>query len=130
MDVTFRWVSGLNASEEEWNRLDAMLAEHGWASLNRATSRVLVAESNGEMAFIAFQMVPYVGPLYVPRSMRGDGVAVELADKMMTFLIENDTRGWMAVAESPHTAKLCENRGMQRVPAPVYVLPDFGGLEV
>lgn len=129
-DVRYRWIDGPTATEEEWQRIDDVLANRGWASLNRQTTRILVAERGNEFAFHIFQLVPYCGPLYLPRSMRGTGIAEELADQMMAFLVENNARGWLVTAESPHAAKLCENRGMMRVPYPTYVMPDLGGVEV
>jgi len=129
-DITYRWVDGPTATDEEWSKIDDVLATRGWASLNRYTSRILIAERGNEFAFHVFQLVPYCGPLYVPRSMRGQGIAEDLADKMMEFLVENNARGWLVTAESAHAAKLCETRGMMRVPCPVYVMPDIGGVEV
>lgn len=126
--VTFRWVDGPTASDEDWNKIEGVLALRGWMSLNRNTTRILVAEKGDTMAFHVFQFVPYCGPLFVPPSMRGTGVAEELADKMMEFLADIQIRGWIVTAESPFAAKLCEDRGMTKVEQPVYVMMNPGGV--
>jgi hypothetical protein len=129
-DVNYRWVDGPTATESDWSKIEDILASRGWMSLNRNTSRVLIAERDGVMAFHVFQLVPFCGPLFVPPSMRGTGVAEELADKMLGFLTDIQARGWLVTAESQHAAKLCEERGMERVQSPVYVMVNPGGVEV
>jgi len=128
-NIAYRWVDGRDASHKDWDKIESILAARGWMSLNRSTSRVLIAESDSKMAFHVFQMIPYCGPLFVPPSMRGTGVAEELADRMIQFLADIGARGWLVTAESPHAAKLCEDRGMDKVDAPVYVMMNPGGVE-
>jgi hypothetical protein len=82
------------------------------------------------MAFHVFQFLPYCGPMFVPTSMRGTGVAEKLANDMVNFLTDIHARGWVVVADSPHSAKLCEARGMDKVESPVYVMMNPGGVEV
>lgn len=128
--ITFRWIDGPTASQEDWDSLEIELAARGWMSLNRATSRILLAELDGKLqGFHVFQLVPYCGPLFVVREARGSGLAETLADKMQEFLVESHARGWIAAAESPYAAKLCEARGMERLPAPMYVMVNPGGVE-
>jgi predicted N-acetyltransferase YhbS len=111
--------------------IEEALVARGWMSLNKELSRVLIAEDGGKMiGFHVFQMVPYAGPLYVARSHRGTGLAEDLADEMMEFLVKRQARGWIATAESPYAAKLMEERGMERLPSPVYVMMNPGGTEV
>jgi len=131
-EVIYRWIDGPDASVEDWDRIEGLLAAKGWMSLNRLTSRILMAEdADGVLlGFHVFQMVPYCGPLYVKPSVRGTGVAEELADKMLSFLIDVQARGWLVTAESTHAEKLCVARGMKRVESPVYVMMDPGGTEV
>jgi len=131
-EITYRWVDGRDASEEDWERVESLLAAKGWMSLNQSTSRILMAEdaSGTLLGFHVFQLIPYCGPLYVKPSARGTGVAEELADKMLTFLIDVQARGWLVTAESAHAEKLCVERGMKRVESPVYVMMDPGGTEV
>ena len=123
-EVTYRWVEGREATDHEWDTIDTMLKAMGWMSLNRLTSRILVAE-DGEriVGFSCVQFFPGVGPLYVRPKVRGSGVAEELADRTMAFLVDAQARGWIVVADSPHTVKLCEDRGMKPIEAPVYVTP-------
>lgn len=129
-EVTFRWIDGPTATEAEWDAIDNLLAARGWMSLNRNTSRILLAEVGGQIqGFHVFQMVPYCGPLHVSKRFRGTGLAEELADRMQDFLVESNARGWIATAESPYAAKLCEARGMERLPSPVYVKVNPGGVE-
>jgi hypothetical protein len=131
MDVTYRWVNGWEAVQDEWDHIESVLMARGWMSLNRNTSRILLAELDGEViAFNVFQALPYVGPLHVDRKLRGTGIAAELADRMLEFLVNIQARGFLTIAESPHSELLCEQRGMTRVEKPVYVMTGPGGLEL
>lgn len=125
----FRWIEGPTATPADWDKIDTMLAAQGWSPLNRKTTRILVVEENGKMGFIVAQMVPYVGPGYVPPSLRGTGLSQELADRMDGYLKENNARGWMVIADSPHVAKLYTERGMRRIESPVFMEGDFGAAQ-
>lgn len=120
--VEYRWIDGPTATAEEWDRVEGVLAVRGWMSLNRPTSRILVAEREGELlGFMVMQLVPHTEPLWVRPSERGSGIAESLADQMVEFMFSVQSRGWMVVADNPMAAKLCEARGMMKVDAPVYV---------
>ena len=126
-----RWVDGPMATDADWDRIEGILAARGWMSLNRATTRILIAEDeNGIAGFHVFQMIPYCGPLYVRPSLWGTGLAENLADAMLDFLADVQARGWLVTAESPHAAHLCEERGMTKLTIPVYVMIGPGGMEV
>jgi hypothetical protein len=129
-EVIYRWLNGPDATDADWDKIESVLASRGWMSLNRNTSRILVAERDGMMAFLVFQWLPYCGPLFVPPSMLGSGVAKELATQMMTALIEGQARGWVATAESPHAAKLCEELGMDLLKTPLYLMSNPGGIDL
>lgn len=131
-DVVFRWIDFEHGSDEDWARIEELLAVRGWASLNRNTSRVLLAEdARGAIAgFIVFQMVPWTGPEFVVPSRRGSGLAEELAERMMVFLAEAGARCWMSMAENEHSAALMEKFGMQKANLPVFVMQSPGGMEV
>ena len=120
--VRYRWVDGVSCSDAEWNKIDIMLATRGWMSLNRNTTRALIAESPDGViqGFNIFQMIPFLGPLYVLPSARGTGIAEDLSAKMVDFMQEVQARGYIAIAQSPHAVKLCENLGMKKVESPVY----------
>jgi len=122
-EVNYRWIDGPTATDEEWNRFEDILVARGWMSLNRPTSRVLVAEDehNELLGFIVMQLVPHTEPLWVRPSQRGTEVANELADRMLSFMIEIQARGWMLVASNDIIAKMAEARGMVRETQPVYV---------
>jgi len=130
-EITYRWIDGPSAKPEEWDAIDELLASRGWASLSRPVSRILLAEEDGAIVgFHVFQMVGYCGPLHVTRSHRGTGIAEELTDKMQQFLESCHARGYIAVTESPHAEKICKDKGMERLPYPVYVMVNPGGVEV
>lgn len=130
-ELTKRWIEGPTCSQTEWDTIDEMLAVRGWASLSRAVTRVLVAERDGKIVgFHVFQMVGYCGPLFIAREERGSGLAEDLVDDMQNFLHDSHARGYIAVTESPFAAKLCEKRGMERLPYPIYVMANPGGVEV
>lgn len=133
VDVKFRWIDGPEATSAEWDRFERILAAKGWASLNRNTSRILVAEdAAGELlGFEVFQLAPFVGPLYLRPSARGAGLAEQLSDRMFEFLAETKARGWMVTAASHHAAKICEAHGMTKIEMPVYVMAvPFGEVDI
>lgn len=103
--------------------IETILAARGWMSLNRPTSRVLLAEGeHGELlGFFVMQLVPHTEPLWVLPSRRASGIAEELADRMLISMIEMQARGWMLVADNPIVAKMAEARGMVKEESPVYV---------
>jgi hypothetical protein len=120
--ITKRWVDGATCSERDWDAIDQKLAARGWMSLNRQTSRVLLAEKDGRIVGLTcLQLVPHTEPLLVDRSEYATGLAEELADEMQAFLVECHVRGYMAVCEHPAAVRLCEARGMVKVHHPVYV---------
>lgn len=127
--VTYRWIGGVDsehgpaATKEEWDRIEGILVVRNWMSLNRPTSQVLLAEdAEGQLlGFMVLQLVPHPEPLFVIPSQRASGIAEELADRMLTFMVSIQTRGWMVVADNPAAAKLCEARGMTKLDCPVYV---------
>lgn len=123
--ITKRWIDGVSASQEEWDRIDKFLESRGWMSLNRETSRIWLAEEEGEIVgFFVLQWTPQAGPMYVVPSKRGSGLANELADDMLNYLIGAKARGWFIVADSPHVPAMCEARGMHKIPVPVYTTED------
>lgn len=120
-EITYRWIDGPTASQEEWDRIDDILAARGWMSLNRQLSRIRVAEQNGKLVgFFVFQCVPHTEPMWIIPSMRGTDVANKLADDMLNWLTEVRARGWMLVADNPVVAKMAEDRNMVKVESPVY----------
>lgn len=129
--VQFRWIEGRECPLELWDKIDKILESRGWASLNRETSRILLAEHEGKIVGLnVFQMVPFAGPLFVVPSLRGTGLAEELADRMLEFLRGAGARTWIATAESPHAARLCESRGMKEIDMPLFAAGNPGGWEV
>lgn len=125
MDVKFTWIDGPSCTDDQWDAFDMLLATRGWTSLNRQTTRVLMAHDpkTGEiLGFNVLQLFPYVGPLYVKPSARGTGVAEDLVDKMMLFLAEVQAKGFLVIAQSPHTEAMCKKLGMQQAEAPVYMM--------
>jgi hypothetical protein len=124
MTPRYEWVDGPTCSDSDWERIESILAARGWLSLNRLTTRVLLAysESGELLGFNILQMMPYVGPLYVKPSARGTGLAEDLVDQMMIFLADIQARGFLAIAQSPHTEKLCLQLGLKKVESPVFIM--------
>ena len=120
--VKYRWVDGPTCEDEDWDRIEEILKARGWMSLNRTTSRILVAEdSEGKLyGFQVLQLVPHVEPLYVAPAARASGIAEELVERMVKFLGEVKIRGYLATAESSFAAQLCEKHGMTKLDFPVY----------
>jgi GNAT superfamily N-acetyltransferase len=126
-EINYRWIHGPQASQEDWEKIELLLASRGWISLNRPTSSILIAEDDDGIAgFHIFQFLPYAGPLFVRPSARGKGVAEKLADDMLEALAQAQARGFIVIADSPHSAKLCRDRGMNELKSPVFVMGGEG----
>lgn len=127
MAIEKRWLQG-----EDLKVLAPVIHARGWGPFNPYLTRALCAfEKQGDgtealVGFVVLQMIPHTEPLYVDPEHRGTGLAEELSEEIVAFLRENQVRGWIAIAESPHSAILCEKNGMNLVPFPVY----FGKGEV
>lgn len=135
-EATYRWIEPEHVTPEadrawadaSWERVQRIIAFRGWMALNRTTSRVLVKESADDgrlLGFIVLQLTPQVGPIYLERSELGTESADYLADQMLAFLRDSETRGFILFAESPHSSKMAEMRRMRKVTVPVYVMLDL-----
>ena len=121
MMESFRWIDGPTATDEEWQRIDDILAVRGAAPLNRPTSRILVAEDTEGvlLGFLVLQLLPHLEPLYVKPSSRGTGLAERLSKRGTEFLRSHNAQ-WMSIADDPIAARLCESVGMHKVESPLY----------
>lgn len=124
-DVRYRWIDGPTASDADWDTIDLLMATSGWPSLNRATTRIRLAEdATGKvLGFSVLQLFPHAEPLWVAPSARGTGIAEKLTDDMFAFLQEVRVRGFLVVASSPFAQRLCEQHGMKPLEHPVYAMP-------
>ena len=121
--MTYRWIDGLNATPDEMDQIDTIVSARGWMTFNWPLTRVRVAEEDGRIvAFHAAQLCPHAEPLFVDPAYRGSGVAEQLADDMMAFMVEVNARGWFVIADNPSAAKLCEAHGMRLLDKPVYIM--------
>lgn len=113
----------LDADEIE-KLVNPLLAFRGMPQLNIGLSRVLAAfEGETLIEFIVVQLFPMLGPLLKVDNTSRDGGEISrlLAKQMFDYLKENQARGYLAVAESPVTVKLCERYGMQKLTDPVFL---------
>lgn len=121
--MEYRWLS----DDEISDLLNPALAIQGFAQLNvnpqQPTCRVLGAFWDRQLieAF-AFQLYPILGPLIkVDNTFRDSGeTARTLATKMQEFLEEVEARGYLCLADTSFTGRLCERFGMTKVESPVY----------
>lgn len=120
-DVRYRWIDGPTATDEEWSKIDEILATRGWTSLNRKLTRIRIAEdATGILGFLVLQHFPHLEPLFVRPSARGTGVAEKLTDDMIEFLRGVESRGFEVTCDSAHAVKLAEAVGLRKVESPVY----------
>lgn len=127
--ITYRWIDGPTCTDREWAAVDLILESQGWMSLNRQTSRVYLAEEDDQIVGIScLQFMPFAGPLWIKKQIRGTGIADKMAADTIGWLGAN-TRGWFVVVDSPHVPELCERYGMRKVTSPVYIT-DKQGQEV
>jgi len=116
--VIYQFLSG-----PDLELLDPIMRRRGWTTLNYPTSCAWGAFDDGKLiGFIVLQLFPHPEPLYVEPEYRSTGVAEGLADHMLAFMREINIRGYMVVADSEFAVKLCEDRGMERVQSPVFIM--------
>jgi hypothetical protein len=116
--ATRKWLVG----QELIDAVDPILQTKGWTALNIHTSRGL-CEFNAEgrcIGFTCLQLFPHVGPQWVADDYRGTGISESLAEEMWNYLQEVNCRGFLVVADSPHSEKLCKAKKMTLVTSPVY----------
>ncbi len=118
--MNIRWLS----SGEVVEHINPAMALRGWAELNLDTCRVLAAfdEEGKIVEFFVLQLFPLLGPLLrVDNEARDAGDTTRsLVTKMQEYLEAEEARGFLAVADSPVTKRLCERFGMQKLKSPVY----------
>lgn len=115
----YRWLS----PDEIINVVNPKLKEKGWPLLNTACAQVLGAfDDQGELQeFLTLQLIPALGPLLRVDGQDAGETSRELASRMASIMIQNDTRGCITIAESPATQRLCERFKMKRIEDPVYL---------
>lgn len=116
--VTYKWLSG----QEAIDAVDPVLQAKGWSALNLMFTRARCAfnDQGRCVGFSILQMFPHVGPQWVADDYRGTGISEQLADDMWEFLNEVQCRGFLVIADSPHSEKLCKSKGMTLITSPVY----------
>jgi predicted N-acetyltransferase YhbS len=126
-EVTFEWIEGPDAEDEpRMDVIQAKIIAQGWTPLNYHTSRVRAAydEEGKLIGFGVFQSFPMTGPLWVDPDYRGTGIAETLADDMARFLRDAQCRGYIVIADNPHSERLCKLFGMKKIDSPVYLMPE------
>ena len=125
--VTYRWIDGPTCTKADWAAVDKILESQGWMTLNRETSRIYLAERDGQIVgLFTLQLMPFAGPLWVNKQLRATGVTDKLVDDGIGWLVDTRARGWFVVADSPHAPKLCERHGMHKITVPVYITDSQG----
>ena len=101
----------------------------GFAEMNinadpqRPTCRVLGAFWDGVLVEgFALQLYPVLGPiLKVNEAFADNGdTSRGLAAHMQEFLEEGKARGYLTIADSPITYRLCKRFGMEEIKSPVF----------
>jgi hypothetical protein len=118
--MDYRWLT----SEEVVDLVNPSLAMKQWPQLGTDTSRVLGAWAGDNLVEVfAIQLMPMLGPMLKIDNTHRDGgdVSRELAERMDQYLKQEDARGFLTIAETALTERLCERHGMRKVEWPVYV---------
>lgn len=115
-----RWLS----KGEILEHVNPVMAAKGWAELNLESCRVLAAidEVDGHIIeFMVIQLFPLLGPmLRIDEAKDSGATSRALAQQMYDYLLTENARGFLAIAESPFTKRICERFGMEPLDYPVY----------
>jgi hypothetical protein len=122
--MQYRWM----IPDEIELRVNPICASRGWAQFNindpMPTCRILGAfdetENDQLVGFFGISLFPVLGPMFVLPDRRDGEASRELAGQMYAFLNDNDARGYLVIADSPVTERLCKRYGMEKVSSPVY----------
>lgn len=114
------WLEGPEAAD----RLNPICEQQGWSLLNPHTCRACIAEDDDGVFLRALvvQLFPLVGPEYAPERERGNIEAMMAVHAEVRNYMA-DARGFMIIADSPVTDKLCKREGLTPVTSPVYMGP-------
>lgn len=116
-EIQFRWLDG-----DDLDLLEPLIRSRRWTPLNKALCRAFAGfdRDGNVVGFCAFQCIPHVGPWLVDPEYRGTGVAEEMVKGMVEFLTAVNPPSVYVVADSPISARLAEEHGMELVTSPVY----------
>lgn len=118
--MTYRWLT----DQETVEIVNPLLRLRRLAELSTLVAKVLGAfnEDGTLIECLTLQLMPLLGPVVrADNTVRDDGtVTRELAQRMGEFLLTENARGVMTIAESPFTQRLCERAGMKKLDMPVY----------
>jgi hypothetical protein len=109
--------------DEVANLVNPDMAKQGWAMLNVATARVAgIFDGDRLIKTLTLQLFPVLGPLLEHNRKPDSGEATrELVSFMETYFLEAQARGWMVIADSPITERLCKRYGMTEMKSPVFM---------
>lgn len=110
------WVSGSDV-----HMLDDIIAKEGWTPLNPDLSYAYVVKEDGEIiGFTILQMIAHCGPQYVNPINRGNGITEDMARAVIEKARDVGLKGFMVIADSPYTSKLCDEFGLEKINNPTY----------
>jgi GNAT superfamily N-acetyltransferase len=82
----------------------------------------VVAKVNGEIIGFGFaQLLPHSEPIWIYPKWRGNGIAEELARRVVEKIEASGAQRYCCIAQSQFAEKLCEQMGMKAVPGVLYV---------
>ncbi len=113
--VKLLWLHG-----DDVHMLDDIIAHEGWTPLDANAVALTAIDDNGVAGFHVLHLVP-IPTLWVRPDLRGTSLAVDLATDMEKFLTDTNSKGFIVIADSPVSAKMCEKFGMRLVTSPVYI---------
>lgn len=115
-----RWLN----SGEIVEKVNPALLQHGWPALNLETCRVMGAfNDDGKLVeFFVLQLFPMLGPLLRTDNVTRDAgeTTRALVSEMQAYLEKEEARGFLAIADSPMTERLCRRFGMSKLESPVF----------
>lgn len=118
--MTFRFLT----DDEIANQVNPDMAKRGWAMLNVQTARVAGCFDDGGKLIktLTLQLFPVLGPLMEHNASPDNGEATrQLVGFMEQYFLEAQARGWMVIADSPFTERLCKRYGMTEMQSPVFM---------
>ena len=104
----------------EWLALDAIFAAELDQYLPHPQDRIVVVRAGDEIAgFAVVEVWIHFGCVYVWPAYRGRGVLPLLVDHVETALRPTGRPGYV-LASNDRVARLCERRGLKRVPGVLF----------
>ena len=118
--MEYRWLNETEIIE----LVNPVLSLRGWPQLSILNARVRGAfDGDNLIEVFVVQLLPTLGPMVkIDNTHRDNGtISRELTSQINQYLEAEEARGYIVIADSPLTERLCERYKMEKITSPVFM---------